>query len=248
GTGTLTKTSPLRKDIFLQIDYMDCTVAGGDCAPGDTHSHTPKQAAIDAMVRAFANAPAFVTNPDGSTGVTLHVSIGKAIAHQKLTRFPADFDALKEANFGHDNPLRSAFHYALMTHVMQPVAAGIAETTGNDLMTAMGDTGHACAGGTKANQWCNQDSQCPGSTCTGVADFDGDGLIDTDVGRIQDQASTIFHELGHNLGLLHGGSNNVNNKPNYVSIMNYTYSTGIPPTDPDGTGPLSARIDYSSTV
>lgn len=41
-------------------------------------------------------------------------------------------------------------------------------------------------------------------------------------------ASTVMHELGHNLGLLHGGNEDVNYKPNYYSIMNYLYSiTGL---------------------
>jgi hypothetical protein len=37
------------------------------------------------------------------------------------------------------------------------------------------------------------------------------------------QASTIMHELGHNLGLQHGGNEADNYKPNYWSIMNYLY-------------------------
>lgn len=37
------------------------------------------------------------------------------------------------------------------------------------------------------------------------------------------QASTIMHEFGHNLGLRHGGDEDVNFKPNYYSIMNYLY-------------------------
>jgi hypothetical protein len=36
---------------------------------------------------------------------------------------------------------------------------------------------------------------------------------------------TLVHELGHNLGLRHGGDNNVNEKPNYMSIMNYLYKS-----------------------
>jgi len=35
--------------------------------------------------------------------------------------------------------------------------------------------------------------------------------------------NTIAHELGHNLGLKHGGFEDCNRKPNYNSIMNYTY-------------------------
>ncbi len=32
-----------------------------------------------------------------------------------------------------------------------------------------------------------------------------------------------MHELGHNLGLYHGGGDNCNYKPNYNSVMNYLY-------------------------
>ncbi len=35
------------------------------------------------------------------------------------------------------------------------------------------------------------------------------------------EASLFIHELGHNLGLRHGGGDNFNNKPNYFSSMNY---------------------------
>ncbi len=41
------------------------------------------------------------------------------------------------------------------------------------------------------------------------------------------QADVIMHELGHNLGLGHGGDESENYKPNYISIMNYMYS-GMP--------------------
>ena len=34
----------------------------------------------------------------------------------------------------------------------------------------------------------------------------------------------FMHEIGHNLGLRHGGQDTVNYKPNYISIMNYSLS------------------------
>jgi hypothetical protein len=37
------------------------------------------------------------------------------------------------------------------------------------------------------------------------------------------QASTLMHEFGHNLGLRHGGNEDVNYKPNHYSVMNYMY-------------------------
>lgn len=44
-------------------------------------------------------------------------------------------------------------------------------------------------------------------------------------GTTQEQAGTLMHELGHNLGLRHGGNNHVNYKPNYLSVMNYAFQT-----------------------
>ena len=226
--------NPMRKDLFIEIDFMDCTIAGGDCAAGDNHSHQPKAAAVAAAIQAFANAP--VTNPDGSTGITLHVDVSNAIPHQNALNIPGlcfaggagigNFDTVKAdpANFGTTNPRRFAYHHTLFTHqqVTTSTSSGCAELPGNDFQVALGGWN------------------------VGLGDLDGDGLPDANVGTIQQQAGTLLHELGHNLNLRHGGGDNVNFKPNYLSVMNYAFQTrGIPPTDPDGVGPLTARIDYS---
>ncbi len=57
-------------------------------------------------------------------------------------------------------------------------------------------------------------------------------------------AQTMMHELGHNLGLLHGGNTNLNFKPSYNSVMNYRYQfDGADGADCDAFGDLI--IDYS---
>lgn len=38
------------------------------------------------------------------------------------------------------------------------------------------------------------------------------------------QAGVFMHELGHNLGLQHGGADTIDNKPNYHSVMNGTWT------------------------
>lgn len=49
-----------------------------------------------------------------------------------------------------------------------------------------------------------------------------------------------MHELGHNLGLRHGGNEEAPNKPNYLSIMNYNYTLkGLEIDDVRG------HLDYS---
>jgi len=51
------------------------------------------------------------------------------------------------------------------------------------------------------------------------------------------QAGTIMHELGHTLGLQHGGFEDTNFKPNYFSIMNYNYQLRGLPANAAGMGP-----------
>ena len=54
------------------------------------------------------------------------------------------------------------------------------------------------------------------------------------------EASLFIHELGHNLGLRHGGGDDFNYKPNYFSSLNYLWSLiGVPPDN---------RADYSAVI
>ena len=43
------------------------------------------------------------------------------------------------------------------------------------------------------------------------------------VGTSQENAGTLMHELGHTLGLRHGGADDTLYKPNYLSVMNYSF-------------------------
>lgn len=77
-------------------------------------------------------------------------------------------------------------------------------------------------------------------------------------------SGTFMHELGHNLGLQHGGDEPANYKLNYLSVMNYLYQGGIPYRAPGDTLPfgtwwvsppaaeaarvIGLRLDYSDAV
>jgi uncharacterized repeat protein (TIGR01451 family) len=88
--------------------------------------------------------------------------------------------------------------------------------------------------------------------CT--ADTNGDGLlcnrgdvgVDEDggfsVGSRGQQAGTFMHELGHTIGLRHGGGDDTNDKPNFLSVMNYAFTHCTVPPQP---GILPGGCDFS---
>ncbi len=62
-------------------------------------------------------------------------------------------------------------------------------------------------------------------------------------GTPNQRAGTMMHEFGHNLGLRHGGRDHVNFKPNYLSIMNYSFQTiGLIEADNHRSFDYSTRI------
>jgi uncharacterized repeat protein (TIGR01451 family) len=62
-----------------------------------------------------------------------------------------------------------------------------------------------------------------GRSSGGQGELGGNDFIVFNVG-----GGTIMHELGHTLNLYHGGYEDHNCKPNYVSVMNYDLQFGIP--------------------
>jgi hypothetical protein len=84
------------------------------------------------------------------------------------------------------------------------------------------------------------------SSSSGQAEVNGDDLI-VSLGcstSVRNISNTIMHELGHNLGLRHGGFENCNYKPNYNSVMNYRYQ--FPGVDSNCTPPGDGVLDYSA--
>jgi hypothetical protein len=98
------------------------------------------------------------------------------------------------------------------------------------------------------------------SQLTGHAELPGFNFVVT-LGNFRDQGaspatlarwsgSTFMHELGHNLGLRHGGNVSLpTDKPNYLSVMNYEFQGGIPyARHPGSTMIAGFRLDYSDAA
>ncbi|MFQ5439870.1 MAG: hypothetical protein ACE5DL_00245 [Nitrosopumilaceae archaeon] len=201
-------------------------------------NHMPMLSAISNVVTAFANAP--VSNPDNMDGINLHVVIDDEVPHQDNIDVWSGFDSIKNTYFGtngEDPKTKSAkklvFRYALFAH------------------------------------------QYDNDTSSGVAEINGNDFIVSlgasgwtsssghNVGSRMEQESTFMHELGHTLGLYHGGEfpdlngdgtitdaeDGANNcKPNYLSVMSYSraFSYLIPDRPLDYSRNILAPIDENN--
>ncbi len=194
---------PLVKDIFIEIDYMQ--------NPDGSKSHRPDPLALLAVRNAFAGAPA---PPGGPGPIRLHFVVDEAMPHVDSLAFEpctgpattgvADFDALKDSFFGTSaerasgnsvnvtNAKRFTFRYMIFGH-------NLLGTSSSGCAEVVGDDGAITL------------------ASFGVPDATGHKVQTTD-----QQAGTVMHELGHILGLRHGGDDNVGCKPNYLSVMNYS--------------------------
>jgi hypothetical protein len=199
----------LRKDVFVEFDFME--------------TQEPSLEELEPVIQAFADAP--VNNPDGSTGITLHIEIDEEVEFiQRIILWP-EFDAIKAEHFG-TGAQRSA-------------------PNANDLLTAKAlvyryaiNAFQICGGVDE-----NDPTECIDySHRGGYSDFGPNFVVAIgDNDDVFDLAGAFMHELGHSLGLRHGGHDKVNCKPNYLSIMNYLYEeAGLEDTQTNQT-----VLDYS---
>jgi hypothetical protein len=168
--------NPNRKDIFIAYAWMEASES-------EAVSHQPSKAVLKSVIKSFKQAP--VSNPDGSTGITLHF--------KDLGGVPHDADL---------NPVWDEFDV-----IMNPLVSE-AERRIYHRMIA----GHGYSGGGSSGL----------SRGIPASDFiETLGLFPSNPGTPTQRAGTIMHELGHNLGLRHGGVDHENYKPNHLSIMSY---------------------------
>ncbi len=232
-----------KPNIYVAYDFMYRST-------GNPHSHEPGATVLQMLEEAFAAQNVIITfhrlgdgtdeDPDGPAGPLS--GDHSVISPQPPNDFPSEacvgpnahsLYSLKAAHF--PSSLEPAYHYAMFAHhVLCPDPAHCA--TCQYPYHEANRSGYA---------------ELPGNDLTVALGFLVDhGLAITD----HMVAGTFMHELGHNFGLRHGGGDDIRDKPNYLSVMNYNHQFGIGyTTDPGlpalGTRsvppPMEYRLDYS---
>lgn len=192
---------PFHKDIFVEVDYME----------DGTHSHAFSADAQEIVIQMFRNAP--VQNPDRTTGINIHIDAGKTSIMNPVTGELwgeiSRSDALPHVDtLGRVNVSKKSYDWREFQKIKADNFDGARSPAfhyvvfAHDLGGAIGISG---VGETPGNDFIV-------SLGTGWERTRGQ------------QAGTFAHELGHNLGLYHGGDAGApNGKPNYLSVMNYLF-------------------------
>lgn len=213
---------PCRPNIMVEIDFMT--------GAGDGHNHRPSNVALAELRAAFDGAGLLVDtlSEDACPYAgfpTMTGGIGLiAVVDDGVPEQPlSPIDTLDGIRDANFDPdLAPYFHYSLWAHNS----------------TALGNSGVCCSGK---------------DFIVSLGNFAGpDSAGKTQNGTDRQQSGTFMHELGHSLGLTHGGGAGIdtdddgqsaarNCKPNYLSVMNYLFQfSGLTNAD---TGVQA--IDYS---
>lgn len=216
-----------QKDIYVWVDWMQ--------------GHRPDEAALRLVKQAFNDAP--VPTPEGELpGVDLHIVYGHEVSeiipigelkkvvvnNEEVYAYNSDqFFSLKRQyleNNGLNPGMAGVFHYALFADSLSKITEDCTNKEGSPSGIA------PMISSTDAGSDFIVAGAVPGSDKYAVG-------------------GTFMHELGHTLNLGHGGPgilNDVNYKPNQLSVMNYSFQDGlIYPRDPLGILPPGHKLDYS---
>ena len=182
-----------RRDVFLELDAMASTNPG----------IIPRKEAVSAVVTKFKAKEIYLHFDAGDRFPGSYdlgqrdatVPFSTCITFPRAPRCDGDLLAYKAQYM--EVRRRGVFHYVLFGSSQAPGggegSSGLADFVGPSLLVSLGSWGFATAPLPQLNKLINA------------------------------QAATLMHEFGHNLGLEHGGNEELNFKPNYFSIMNYQY-------------------------
>ncbi|MFW6198372.1 MAG: hypothetical protein ACOC5E_00965, partial [Acidobacteriota bacterium] len=215
--------SPDRKDIWVECDTMRRV--------DPSRNFVQRKAA-----EVFRWAP--VENPSGQKGIALHVTFDERLKFQRLLGdgdFGNLYDVTMEIREEHHDgrpftgrqaeTMRPYVHYCLYANaITEQGTSGVSFDSTNPGGGIPGDTFIVSIGGLY------------------------DAFARRDPETLRWEVGTFIHELGHNLGLTHGGgapARHTTFKPHYLSVMNYHFQQGYVTVDEEGHLQRLSYWDYS---
>jgi len=219
--------SPAQKDVYTELDWMN--------------NHDPDPTAIADVVNAFRNAPTPIylhvqdgedpTNPTFSqTGNIQQHFNNVRVYSANLANYYVSYLKLKQTYFGTISERQNTSSASCPSN---STPSTIPASYSYNCLTAKRQVFHY---GMFVNTIYSAPSSNPEPSPSGWAEIIGNdyfmslGGLTNGKGSIDEQESSFMHELGHNLGLWHGGmtpptgiQDDDNCKPNYLSVMSYTY-------------------------
>ena len=212
---------PNRADVFIQLDQMpdhDISIWANEVQNvfeqrhwrwGEEGIHVHVDAGPNSRMRNDGPVPEYWGKRSRAKTISHEVEFGKCVDANCNSYDWSRFDEVKAANL--DPARRPFFHYALSVHTV-----GSSTALGGLARTGTG------GGGIEGSDFMVSLGGCQDGTAKecGLSSF---------------ATGTFMHELGHNLGLRHGGWDDINGKPNYFSVMNYRYQGALP----------NGRVDFS---
>lgn len=210
---------PSHKDIYVEYDAM--------------YGHSLTTTAYNDLINNFAIIPNSLlspSNPNGGPGITLHLqwggdgnnfgNYGESNFHRDYLSVVAPsnqqgFLNLKNAWFG--TPFERSVNIDGSAHDTTNCPGG--ESVTNCLVAKSQIFHHTMM----INKQLENPTYSGWSWTPGNNFIISLGSFANGVGSDDQQEGTFMHELGHNLGLHHGGIDDLNGKPNYFSVMSAAF-------------------------
>ena len=222
---------PDRKNLLVEIDYME--------------NHQPRADDLTRIANTFANAP--VDNPDGSTGIDATFIVDQQLDEVETIEHRPYLRDRRSDSFGTSFERGDANRDALLTGKAFSFRYGIyghqfyrwqdEDVLCDDGISAAEADDNDCIHEDDVIDTRDDEIYGPGSN-GGVAPDRGNFLVTMGAKELEGSddplhpngmprraAGTLIHEIGHTIGLKHGGGDDENLKPNYLSVMNYFFSS-----------------------
>lgn len=187
---------PLQKDVFLEIDY-------GTEEP-------PNRASLAEMKRTFSDAP--VTNPDGSTGINLHIDVSDGLPESaQATYSNASRDLIGDLRSEYFDHKGEGYYYIVVLEY---------DVIDNDAVT------EDCQINPLEADFERDTSETPNAGGKAYGAGNGAWVLSSCGDQPRQQTTRIIlHEFGHNLGLTGSDYTGIDSTDvsfnEYRSIMNY---------------------------